>query len=110
MNICICPIVAEPYLKAAQWTVAQEAKVSLQIISPLLPGADIGDHVKVADGQLLPRLHLPGCEQLLLVGDRVPLDRAVWETRVVDAIDNREHSHQTVVTVKYLLYYKWSKK
>ena len=106
LNIRIIPIVAEPHLKAAQWTSAQEAEVSLEIVSPLLPGADIGDHVQVADGQLLPRLHLPHREQLLLVRDRVPLDRAVWETRVVDAIDNPKYSHQTIFTVKLLCFYE----
>ena len=71
----------------------------MSLKSELCPGADIGDHVQVADGQLLARPHLPHREQLLPVGDGIPLDRAVRKTRVVDAINDGEHSHQAVVTV-----------
>ena len=75
----------------------------LQIVPPLSPGGSIGDHVHVGDGQLLPHPHLLHDEQLLLVSDIVPVNRAVGLARMVDTVDDGEHSHQTVVS-KHLGY------
>ena len=41
-----------------------------------------------------------GGEELLPVCDGVPLGGAVGEAGVVDAVDDREHSHQAVVAME----------
>ena len=41
-----------------------------------------------------------GGEELLPVSDGVPLGGAVGEAGVVDAVDDREHSHQAVVATE----------
>ena len=43
-------------------------------------------------------------EELLPVCDGVPLGGAVGEAGVVDAVDDREHSHQAVVATEEDMY------
>ena len=45
-----------------------------------------------------------GGEELLPVSDGVPLGGAVGEAGVVDAVDDREHSHQAVVAAEGDMY------
>ena len=45
-----------------------------------------------------------GGEELLPVSDGVPLGGAVGEAGVVDAVDDREHSHQAVVATEGDMY------
>ena len=45
-----------------------------------------------------------GGEELLPVSDGVPLGGAVGQAGVVDAVDDREHSHQAVVAAEGDMY------
>ena len=70
----------------------------VKIFLPLFPSGCIINQVKVGYGQLFSLSQLLHDENLLLVGDRVPLDRAVGFTGVIYSVDDWKHTHQIVVS------------